>query len=276
MEREKAHKILDESNLKYKEIFDSNKGKYTSLPYWLRSHSNILHKEITGKIRAHYNQFKRGTIVYVDFGVNIGSEMSGGHFAIVLNHSDSRKSSTINVVPLSSKNKKHYLPIDKTVFNNASNTLEESAKTLYEKEKEIYKLRSTIEPLLKDAVKKQEELDEKMDKLDRLDEKGHENAIQELAEYNKMVNELGVSVDTHSKLIDEIQKDREDIAKVYAKYSKYNKQTFACYKAIQNVSKLRVRKINKFDPSGNIKVDNNTLDKLDTKIIEEYTNKKID
>lgn len=76
-----------------------------------------------------------------------------------------------------------------------------------------------------------------------------------------------------TKLVNEIQEDRDDIEKVFLKYSKYNKKTFACYKALQNISKLRVKKINKYDPSGNIKVDNNTLDKIDEKIIEEYTNK---
>ncbi|UXR79014.1 MULTISPECIES: type II toxin-antitoxin system PemK/MazF family toxin [unclassified Staphylococcus] len=277
MKREKAHEIIDETNIKYKKIFDSNKEKYTSLPYWLRSHSNILYKEITGEIRPNYNLFKRGTIVYVDFGVNIGSEISGGHFAIVLNHSDSKKSSTINVVPLSSKNKKHYLPIDKTVFDNAANTLLESEKSLYKKEQEIDGLKSTIESLLIDIEKKQAKIDETIHLNEKIsNEKELENTIIEMNIFGKTVDELENFVEKHDKLINEIKKDREDISKVFAKYSKYNKQTFVCYKAIQNISKLRVRKINKFDPSGTIKVDNNTLDKLDTKIIEEYTNKKVD
>ena len=32
----------------------------------------------------NYRVYKRGTIVYVDFGVNVGYELSGNHFAIVL------------------------------------------------------------------------------------------------------------------------------------------------------------------------------------------------
>lgn len=91
MDKERAYEILDDTNGKYKNLFDSGNERFITLPFWLRSHSNLLTKELEGKIRPHYNQYKRGTIIYVDFGVNIGSELSGGHFAIILNKKDSKK-----------------------------------------------------------------------------------------------------------------------------------------------------------------------------------------
>ena len=154
MERERAYKLLDNANTKYKDLYDSKKEKFISLPYWLRSHSDILTKELNGKIRPNYNKFKRGSIIYVDFGVNIGSELSGGHFAIVLNHNDNKKSSSLNVIPLTSKDKKHFLPIDKTVFDNAYNTLYTSLRKL---EVEIREKNNSIDKL---TIEKDELIDE--------------------------------------------------------------------------------------------------------------------
>ena len=48
-------------------------------------------------------KYKRGQVIKVDFGVNIGSELSHTHFAIVLNSDDSTKNDNITVLPLTSK-----------------------------------------------------------------------------------------------------------------------------------------------------------------------------
>lgn len=276
MDKERAYEILDDTNGKYKNLFDSGNERFITLPFWLRSHSNLLTKELEGKIRPHYNQYKRGTIIYVDFGVNIGSELSGGHFAIILNKKDSKKSSTLNVIPLTSKNKKHFLPIDKTIFDNANNILQSELRNLEndirDKTEKINQLVIEKNELLEKARKGEHTLNNKLhepkigsevDDLIRLEE--------ELIEITKLITTIEIKIDMIDKLVLEIKNDKKDLEQVYYKYSKYNKNTFACYKAIQNISKLRVRKINKYDPSGNIKVDNNTLDKIDAKIIEEYT-----
>lgn len=277
MKREKAYKLLDNANTKYKNLYDSNKEKFISLPYWLRSHSDILTKELNGKIRPNYNKFKRGSIIYVDFGVNIGSELSGGHFAIVLNHNDNKKSSSLNVIPLTSKDKKHFLPIDKTVFDNAYNTLYTSLRKLEveirEKTNSIDKLTIEKNELIDEVEKRNNKLKLKLDN-DTIKNKDEIKAAKdEVTELDNLIAIIKTKIEMKTKLVNEIQEDRDDIEKVFLKYSKYNKKTFACYKALQNISKLRVKKINKYDPSGNIKVDNNTLDKIDEKIIEEYTNK---
>ncbi|HAP8019376.1 TPA: type II toxin-antitoxin system PemK/MazF family toxin, partial [Enterococcus faecium] len=57
----------------------------------------------------NYRVYKRGTIVYVDFGVNVGYELSGNHFAIVLNNKDNSKNGVVCVVPISSKKKSNYV-----------------------------------------------------------------------------------------------------------------------------------------------------------------------
>ena len=49
-------------------------------------------------------KFKRGKIIKINFDINIGSELSNIHFAIVLNNDDNNDVDSIAVLPLTSKN----------------------------------------------------------------------------------------------------------------------------------------------------------------------------
>lgn len=54
-----------------------------------------------------YRAYSRGQIVKVDFGFNVGYELGGVHYAVVVSKNDSTKSGTVSVIPLTSfKNKK--------------------------------------------------------------------------------------------------------------------------------------------------------------------------
>ena len=64
-----------------------------------------------------YKTYKRGTIIRADFGVNIGSEMSQVHFAIVLNNYDNPKNNVLTVIPLTSKPSKYNLDLKNFVIN---------------------------------------------------------------------------------------------------------------------------------------------------------------
>ena len=69
--------------------------------------------------------FKRGDVIKTDFGVNVGSELSNIHFAIVLNSDDNTSVDNITVLPLTSKPgyKRLYLGNLLNMFkNNNKNT----------------------------------------------------------------------------------------------------------------------------------------------------------
>ncbi|ENI1325016.1 type II toxin-antitoxin system PemK/MazF family toxin [Listeria monocytogenes] len=68
----------------------------------LKNYSNQMERDIIGKRRRN-RTFQYGTLVYVDFGVNFGSEFSAPHYAVTLTKNDSKKKNTITVVPLTSK-----------------------------------------------------------------------------------------------------------------------------------------------------------------------------
>ena len=93
---------INESCENYKYAYNSNNLKFTWLGNWLQKESKIFKNESQNIINNKPN-FKRGEIIKVDFGVNMGSELSNIHFAIVLNSDDNNSVDTITVLPLTSK-----------------------------------------------------------------------------------------------------------------------------------------------------------------------------
>jgi mRNA-degrading endonuclease toxin of MazEF toxin-antitoxin module len=227
-----SHKILDDSNQKYKKLYDSGHYKFKQLPYWHRSKSDWLEKEYHKQIKPHYKKYKRGTIVYVDFGVNVGSEISGHHFAVVVNIFDNPRNPLTTVIPLTSKESRFYLHLDNTVIKNAISLLKQHIETI----------NRNLE------------------------------SLQEKIESTFSGNE--VSSDTNDVLIQELgeaQRDVQAIEKVVNIYSRYNKQTYACVSNIQTISKLKIKTINRFDPSGRMEVSNENLNAIDDSVKKIYT-----
>lgn len=102
-EEKKKSLLLDAYNNNVK-ISDFNIGnKYESFEFWEYSKSKRLLYEISLSPSKTYMRFPRGSIIKVDFGVNVGSEFSGQHFAITLSKKDSMYKNTVIVIPLTSK-----------------------------------------------------------------------------------------------------------------------------------------------------------------------------
>lgn len=97
----------------YKNILKLNNDKFITLDRWLEKESNIFIKETINNLNKKYPKFKRGQIIKVDFGINIGSELSHTHFAIVLNSDDSLYNDNITVIPITSKSGYKRIPIGK-------------------------------------------------------------------------------------------------------------------------------------------------------------------
>ena len=80
---------------------DSDTGKCDKLAYWLKDWTNYLKFE--GRFDpSRLRRYKRGEIVKVHLGFNVGSEEGGLHYGVVLDKNNSIRSSTITIVPLTS------------------------------------------------------------------------------------------------------------------------------------------------------------------------------
>lgn len=109
---------LEKAYLNYYNIIEKKLPyKYSYLDEWILKKSKLLLDEtIEDEVDKKYRVYKRGTIIKVDFGVNLGSEMSQVHFAIVLNNYDNQKNNILTVVPLTSKNNKFNLNLGPLVI----------------------------------------------------------------------------------------------------------------------------------------------------------------
>ena len=115
----------------------TSKGKFGFLPDWLLYSSNRLDKEASGD-RVKYQRYKRGSIVLVNFGVNLGYELSGNHFAIVLDKNDNPYNGVLTVIPLSSKCKPHYIDLGNCILDAASKKIIEESDKLSKKVDEFF------------------------------------------------------------------------------------------------------------------------------------------
>jgi mRNA-degrading endonuclease toxin of MazEF toxin-antitoxin module len=85
---------------------------------WMEFYGYWLTKEKEHDIPKYYTTFNHGSVVMVNFGPNIGSELSGNHFAIVLNRKDKRENKTLTVLSLSSKDHSNYLDLGNELFKS--------------------------------------------------------------------------------------------------------------------------------------------------------------
>ena len=172
---------LDISFMKHIEIEEYKKSDL--LAYWIHDFA-VYHDEEktfdTTKIRT----FKRGDIVKANLGFNIGSELGGLHYCVVLDKYDNPKNATLNVIPLiSKKNEKRYGQMTANLG------------------KELYNiLKSNIE-------KEKEKLDKLLEQLKELDEipENIQNVIDEETLYiEKMSNEINKMKQDSMVLINQI------------------------------------------------------------------------
>ncbi len=96
-----VHDPLEAALARLKAVIKKLKPKtQRSLITWITHWSNLLTRENTFD-PTFLPYFKRGDIVYIDLGFNVGSEHGGIHYAVVYENNNSKKNNTVIVVPLS-------------------------------------------------------------------------------------------------------------------------------------------------------------------------------
>lgn len=110
MSKDAKHKKLIETHTNNITISDMNlDDKYTNFEQSRLKESETLLYEINHKPK-YFKRFGRGRIIKVRFGVNVGSEFSGDHFAIVISKNDTAYNPVLHVIPITSK--KHRTCVD--------------------------------------------------------------------------------------------------------------------------------------------------------------------
>ena len=117
MKQETRHLKLMKAYNNNIQISDMNlKDKYTEFEKSKLNESETLLYEISVKPNR-FKRYSRGQIVKVKFGVNIGSEFSGDHYAVVISKQDTMLNPIIHVIPLTSQKHNYNIELDNLLYN---------------------------------------------------------------------------------------------------------------------------------------------------------------
>lgn len=105
--KDSAMQRLNVSFNKHIELMEYKKSNI--LAHWIKDFSTY-HDEERIFNPCSLKRYRRGDIIKVNLGFNVGNELGGLHYCVVLNKNDSMSSGNLNVIPLSSKknNKKYH------------------------------------------------------------------------------------------------------------------------------------------------------------------------
>lgn len=262
-EIKKKCKSLDHSNETFKNIVENcNNPKFTNLDRWQNFQAQSFKEENTLKNNSKYKYYKRGTIVFVNFGTSIGSELSGHHFAIVLNRKDNPYSRTLTVLPLTSKNKKSNINLGNELIRGV----------FVETKKQIYKIISSILNIKQYTV--YDDLSLEVTTSDNSILKNNDANYYIMNELSCLLTE-GISNFTISKEndLEDLQNRLEQLLRITDYYSAKKEDSYAIVSSVTTISKLRINKpINDFDPIGKIRVSESVLKDIDRSIAKTILN----
>ncbi|MGB3161533.1 MAG: type II toxin-antitoxin system PemK/MazF family toxin [Carnobacterium sp.] len=238
--------------------------KFKFLPSWLKSKSFYLKSERSNP-NSNYKVYNRGAIVYVDFGVNVGYELSGNHFAVVMNNKDNCKNGVVTVIPISSKEKRSYISVGKVI----------EIQSIKHFASHSDKLGTDFSCLLRALIYKDIVTEEQFEKMNN-------GWSKLLNRYPKITGEValarveqwGLDLEDYDKILQKLESifaDLEAYRKVFIAYQKYTKESYVMPLNIQSISKYRIKKINKFDPSSRIKAPADVMLNIDSSIIKSFT-----
>lgn len=246
-------KWIDDATSKFKTVSTSTDNqKFQMLPKWLDTVSHRYVKEFHKYFPRSLPYFKYGAIVRADFGVNMGSEFCGLHFAIVLNKHDNSKNGTLTVLPLTSHDKNGRFPLGTEIFNQTTQNIKlqiDSLENRLNKLTEETDIEVKIQKSLKYSISHPSS--------------SHEPIDDSIKELEKMTVATG-------KNICELKKDINRLERVNEVYDRYNKSSYVRLNDITTISKYRLRYINKYDPSGKILLTSQQMSDISLSIQKLY------
>lgn len=234
----------------------SIRAKADKLSYWLEDYSKYLQKEATFT-PTKLKKYKRGEVIKVDLGYNVGSEEGGLHYCIVLDKNNSIHNPVITVIPLTSvkpttnleKLHSGSIYLGNSLYTTMFAKLNSLQKVYAEEFDKTMERIKSLEALLKGFLNKLES-----------DESFEYPAETVEAELTKIQEEHS-NIATKKALIDKVLKE----------ISKMKQGSIALVSQITTVSKMRI-----YDPRtsrdvlAGIRLSNENLDSIDEEIKKLY------
>jgi len=228
-----------------------NLKKANLLSYWLESFSEYIKGE-TQFNPQELISYKRGDIIKLNFGFNVGSEHGGLHYAIVLDNDNLHSSPVVTVIPLSSGTAENTYKRD--VFLGQELYIKLNAKNKY---------------LLQNAKQKHEENGKMLLYTKMLFDKSRkaEMTNEQTENINKLLQTLG-------RQMEEVSKDIEMLEKYKKEISHMKQGSIAMMEQLTTVSKMRIYVPKKStDTLYGISFSAEAMEKINTQLINLYIKK---
>lgn len=222
------------------------------LAYWLKDYTNMIKKEETFK--PHFlKKYKRGDIIQVHLGFNVGREEGGLHYAVVVSNINTPASDILTIIPLTSKKKNSKI----TSFDlDLGTTLFDQMKAKFDSAERNIRA----------------ELAHYANEYKKIEKKfliSHINTDQNTEE--KLLEELP-KIMGYLKDMDELNSELETITKIQDEIAHMKSGSIALVGQITTISKIRIyNPKNKSESLHGIKLSPKELDLIDQKIKELYT-----
>ncbi|MDY2986104.1 MAG: type II toxin-antitoxin system PemK/MazF family toxin [Peptoniphilus sp.] len=243
-------KQISKIDILLKDWTDSKYKNSVLLSYWLKDYEKFLRSEDSFKCQKSYFKYKRGQILFVNFGYRVGHELGGNHYCIVVSKNDSLKSSTLTVVPLRTYrnkiNENLQVLLDDSLQWSIANQIN---KTLNHVSDKVQKNKTFALAVIYIANKYSEDLD--ISVFENLKNEADSNV--ELLDFVNLLEKhyLDKNHDeffkVQTELLDFIEQDTQELekrinylTKSLLKAKKLNKNTIADVHQITTISKSRI------------------------------------
>lgn len=241
--------------------------KANLISYWLKDYVRFINFEENFEPTRNI-AYKRGNIVKLNFGFNIGSEYGGLHYAIVLDNHNAHNSPVVTVIPLTS------IKADKVPHQNS-----------VELGNEIYRsLKIKYDTIFKTLIEEEKEIDEMLSMADALYDLAKE-ALENTRASKKGSDEYGKHLSdaqTYLNSIKKLQKTFEEkqthnieeiayLEKIGEEIAHMKEGSIALVNQITTISKIRI-----FDPRNlkgvlaGISLSEESMEKINQKVKELY------
>ena len=144
---------------------NTNIKKVNLISYWLKDYIKYI-KDEKNFNPTNLKTYERGDIIKVNLGFNIGSEMGGLHYCVVIDKKNNRNSPVVTVIPLSSqkidKINKNSIILGNDIYNKL---VEKSNKLLEDNKIEIKENKNKLLSGIKLSNENLDLIDDKMKKM---------------------------------------------------------------------------------------------------------------
>lgn len=232
------------------ELSEDHIKKAELISYWLRKYIYYLKQEETF-IPSRNPEYKKGDIVRVNLGFNIGSEHGGRHYAIILDNNNNKNNPVVTIIPLSSYKGKTIRNSEVFLGDNIYNSLN-------------IKISGIQKAYIEDQKNKEKLINSTISIVESINVDTTEDYIEKKKQIEANIEQLKLSKERI------IQKQKE-INAIATEIKKMKHGSIALVGQITTISKIRIEDpVNTHGVLTNIRISSSEIEQIENKIKELY------